>query len=251
MNWYYAREGQQVGPVDENEFNRLVQSGAIQQDTLVWKEGMANWEPYRQAVSSPSAPPKAASAAEPVAAGAGVVCSECGQVYAPDDVIQIAGSQVCANCKPVTMQKLREGVQLAGVMDYAGFWIRFGAKFIDGLILGVPMMVLLFAVGAFDPTAGQEPNFTAALVQFAFYPVALVYNTFFLGRYGATPGKMACNLRVVTGDGAHISYARALGRYFAEILSSIICYIGYIMAAFDVQKRALHDHICNTRVIRK
>ena len=31
----------------------------------------------------------------------------------------------------------------------------------------------------------------------------------------------------------------------------MICYIGYILAAFDDQKRSLHDHICNTRVIYK
>ncbi|HET6371045.1 MAG TPA: RDD family protein, partial [Nitrospiria bacterium] len=43
----------------------------------------------------------------------------------------------------------------------------------------------------------------------------------------------------------------ACGRYFAEILSGIILCIGYIMAAFDDEKRALHDRICGTRVIKK
>jgi uncharacterized RDD family membrane protein YckC len=62
---------------------------------------------------------------------------------------------------------------------------------------------------------------------------------------------MAVGLRIVTSDGGRVSYARALGRSFAEILSSIICYIGYIIVAFDDQKRALHDHICDTRVVRK
>jgi uncharacterized RDD family membrane protein YckC len=62
---------------------------------------------------------------------------------------------------------------------------------------------------------------------------------------------MACKLEVVTADGGKVSYGRALGRYFSTWLSSLICAIGYIMAAFDGQKRALHDHICNTRVIYK
>jgi hypothetical protein len=31
----------------------------------------------------------------------------------------------------------------------------------------------------------------------------------------------------------------------------MVCYIGYIIAAFDGQKRALHDHMCDTRVIYK
>jgi uncharacterized RDD family membrane protein YckC len=62
---------------------------------------------------------------------------------------------------------------------------------------------------------------------------------------------MACGIKVVRPDGDRVSYARALGRYFAEILSGLILAIGYIMAAFDSEKRALHDHICSTRVVKK
>jgi len=74
----------------------------------------------------------------------------------------------------------------------------------------------------------------------------------YLGRYGATPGKMAVKIRVVTPDGGPISYGRATGRFFADILSGMICYIGYLMVAFDKeQRRALHDHICGTRVVKR
>ena len=73
----------------------------------------------------------------------------------------------------------------------------------------------------------------------------------FIGRYGATLGKMALGLRVVTSEGAPVTYARALGRYFAKLLSAFLCGIGYLLAAFDEQKRALHDRICDTRVVRR
>jgi uncharacterized RDD family membrane protein YckC len=53
----------------------------------------------------------------------------------------------------------------------------------------------------------------------------------------------------VDAGGGKIGYGRAFGRSCAEILSQLICAIGYIIAAFDDQKRALHDHMCNTRVI--
>ena len=33
-------------------------------------------------------------------------------------------------------------------------------------------------------------------------------------------------------------------------LSIVMLGIGYLIAAFDDQKRTLHDHICDTRVIR-
>jgi uncharacterized RDD family membrane protein YckC len=62
---------------------------------------------------------------------------------------------------------------------------------------------------------------------------------------------MACQLRVVMPDGGQVSYLRALGRNFAELISAVILGIGYIMAGFDDEKRALHDRICSTRVVRK
>ena len=81
--------------------------------------------------------------------------------------------------------------------------------------------------------------------------LGVVYTTYFLGKYAATPGKMACGLKVVTSDGEKVSYARALGRHFAEWLNVFTLWIGYIMAAFDEEKRTLHDRICDTRVIKK
>jgi hypothetical protein len=44
---------------------------------------------------------------------------------------------------------------------------------------------------------------------------------------------------------------RAIGRYFAKLLSMLILGIGYIMVAFDSEKRGLHDMICDTRVVRQ
>lgn len=47
--WYYAVEGTSVGPVNQSEFDRLVSTGAIRRDTLVWQEGMEDWLPYGRA----------------------------------------------------------------------------------------------------------------------------------------------------------------------------------------------------------
>ena len=75
------------------------------------------------------------------------------------------------------------------------------------------------------------------------------YEVCFLGRFGATPGKMVCRLRVVGPDHTRLTYTRALARHFAGMLSLLTLLIGYLIAAFDSEKRALHDHICNTRVV--
>ena len=88
------------------------------------------------------------------------------------------------------------------------------------------------------------------LLIIAQYAIPAAYDTWFVGKYGATPGKMACNLKVVVEDGERVTYMRAFGRHFAKLLSSMILAIGFIMAAFDDQKRTLHDRICETRVVR-
>ncbi len=165
-------------------------------------------------------------------------------VYFDDELIQFGDALVCGKCKPLFVQKLKEGVTVAGEMVYAGFWIRFGAKFIDGIILGMAGLALAFAGGAIGGrTVAQAMNLLSNII-------SLAYVIYFLGTFGATPGKMACGLKVVRSDGEKISYARACGRFFAEFLSSIILGIGYIIAAFDEEKRALHDRICDTRVVK-
>ncbi|MEO8428740.1 MAG: RDD family protein [Verrucomicrobiota bacterium] len=253
MNWYYADAGRQVGPITDEQLDVLLQSGAIKADTLVWRDGMASWLPYGQvrsaSVSSdPGVPPPMTG---------GIICVECGKSFQPDQVIRYGDRWVCASCKPIFVQKLQEGAQLPGGMEYAGFWIRFVAKFIDGLILAVPLVVLMFAFffSGFRPGGRSTVPWTSVAmqlgVQLCYYALAGAYNIFFIGKYGATPGKMAVRIHVVTPEGGKISYARATGRFFAEILSGLICNIGYIIAAFDREKRALHDHICNTRVVKK
>jgi uncharacterized RDD family membrane protein YckC len=261
MNWYYVEAGQQAGPVDEAQLDELARAGKIQPETLVWREGMANWQPLREArpggVPAMAAPPVGVAVAAPAAVVAGpneAVCAECGGVFARQEMIAYGNLHVCARCKPAFMQKLAEGAQLnTGELRYAGFWIRVGAKMVDGLILSlvfIPLFIFVVVRGANSQSfaSGQFQIFVN-FVQLGFFALNIAYGIFFLGKYGATPGKMACKLKVVTAEGLPISYGRAAGRAFAEILSGLICYIGYIIVGFDGQKRALHDHICNTRVI--
>ena len=180
--------------------------------------------------------------------------SECGRTFAEEDMILFQESWVCAGCKPLFIQKIKEGVSVNGAMNYAGFWIRFGALAIDGFILGIANLLLFVPLGILTPVSEENPfiflSFMPLLMIFQ-YAIPAVYDTWFVGKYGATPGKMACNLKIVVEDGSRVTYLRALGRHFAKWLSWMILAIGFIMAAFDDQKRTLHDRICETRVIRK
>ena len=71
------------------------------------------------------------------------------------------------------------------------------------------------------------------------------------GGPGQTLGKKALGLRVVTPDGESIGYLKAFARHIGKIISSIILGIGFVMAAFDSEKRTLHDRMVNSRVVRE
>jgi len=253
MSWYYHHNGNSLGPVEAAEMQRLFQDQAITGDTLVWTEGMAQWTPY---------------ASSPLAVVAGVVpgetthlCAECGKSFPAGDMLQYEGAWVCAACKPVFFQRIKEGVTPRGQFKLASIGRRFVAVFVDGILLGLLGVILLwpFYAAIFTTfshfTPGHPPKMPTFSLGFTLYQYTVsyglpaAYEIFFIGTYGATLGKMLMKIKVVTPDGGRISYARATGRYFAKILSGIICYIGYLMAFWDEEKRALHDRICGTRVI--
>jgi uncharacterized RDD family membrane protein YckC len=257
MNWYYVEAGQQLGPVDDAQLEALASRGEILSDTLVWREGMDNWQMYGEIKapgSSALAEPPVIAPAGPALASGQAVCAECGGIFNVQEMIPYGGVHVCAGCKPVFMQKLAEGARVStGALNYAGFWIRVGAKILDTIVVGIVFIPLIFY---FAIKAGPSPQFSAyqvlqLLFQLLYMAANIGYQIFFLGKYGATPGKMACGLRVVTAEGGNFGYARATGRAFAEMLSAMICDIGYLIVAFDDQKRGLHDYICSTRVVYK
>jgi uncharacterized RDD family membrane protein YckC len=266
MNWYYAVDDEQVGPLTEAEFNALVQEGKIQSNTKVWREGMPEWAAYADLAYLPApetgtvgfAPAQAAPAPAATVAPAPVTaatlsmagyhkCIECGGTFPELEMISFENVWVCAACKPVFFQKLKEGVASTGTLKYAGFWIRFGAKVLDGIIIEVMSFCAGMVIGL--AMRGAAPNTTGIIGALVGFLVAVCYVIFFNGRFGATPGKMALKLKIVRPDGEPIGYSRAFGRYFAELLSGLILWVGYMMAGWDEEKRALHDRIADTRVI--
>jgi uncharacterized RDD family membrane protein YckC len=255
MQWYYADNGKQVGPLSETDFQALVKAGTITPQTLVWKVGMAAWSAYGTLAADTTAV-RAPVTQVPGSQAGGGECCECGRRFPLDEMLQYENSLVCAGCKPVFFQRVQEGAALPGTMRYAGFWIRFAAKFIDGIVIGaVNMLISLgFTFLAMRSISGGSAGMGLGLQVLAWFVQMFVqgsYTVYFLGKFGATPGKMACKIKVVRADGSPISTGRALGRFFGEMLSGLILGIGYLMVAFDDEKRALHDRLCDTRVIYK
>jgi uncharacterized RDD family membrane protein YckC len=193
----------------------------------------------------------------PVSAPQYQFCSECGQPRPAAEFARFGDRLICPDCKNSYAQKLREGVAPAMAVAYGGFWIRFVAALIDGIICYIVTSILEFALlgSAMVRFAANPADLGSALSKVGLawlisVTVGCSYETYFIGKMAATPGKMAMGLKVVRADGSPVDYARAAGRYFSKVLSAIILFIGYIMAGVDSQKRALHDMICDTRVIR-
>ena len=252
MSLYYSDGKQKIGPISKDELQDLIRSRKVNAKTLIWKPGMDSWQELRR-----FARPKSTAntdVTQPVGVQPRQVCAECGQPFATSDMIPFKENWVCAGCKPAFVQKMKEGVAVSGQLDYAGFWIRFAAFFIDYLILGVLNLMMYIPVGFLAPTAEDDP--VALMVYMPFmmllqFAIPAAFDVFFVGKYAATPGKMACRLKIVESEGDKVSYPRAIGRHFAKYVSFITLYIGFLMAAFDDEKRSLHDRICDTRVIRK
>lgn len=103
--WYYTNNGQQQGPVDDATLDQLIAQGIATSDTLLWKEGFAEWTPLRQA---------RAGTASLTAAAAASTCSMCGQAVGADNLIDLLGHRVCAACKPLAVQMFKEGATPVG-----------------------------------------------------------------------------------------------------------------------------------------
>jgi hypothetical protein len=124
MEWYYSQNNQQLGPVDRAQFDQLVKSGSITPETLVWHDGMAQWEPLSK-ISSPTAAVVSMPGQE--------LCTECRKPFSKSELVQYENCWICATCKPIFFQKLKEGV----TVGTTSVW-RSGANIVMGHTSALP-----------------------------------------------------------------------------------------------------------------
>lgn len=131
----------------------------------------------------------------------------------------------------------------AAALHPAGFWIRTGALLIDV----VCVMAAEMAFGFFMWALTEDRLAAAASRAFRFL-ASPCYFVFLHWARGQTLGKMAFHIRVVSREGGPLSFGQAALRHLGSWLSAAILGIGYLVAAFRADKRALHDLIAGTRV---
>lgn len=246
MQWYYAIDGERFGPVPHSELESLVQAGTVVADTLIWRQGMNEWQTLA-----------AVRAANPA-----WIAER--RSATPPDIETPEAEPAELSPAPTLEVPAVESVELV----YAGFWPRCGAYLVDFFVWWMVWQIFVGIVGtAYFPEAmaiaahgaGYQPKQEELMVLVRFLGAAcviglvwsVIYDSFFLLRFGATPGKLIFGLRVVQADGSPLGFTRIVARCLAKALVGLTLGIGYLVAAFDEHKRGLHDFICNTRVIKK
>src|SRR5262249_12016314 len=146
--------------------------------------------------------------------------------FAHSDLVQIAGNWVCADCKAAFLSRvMASGADVASPLAwrYGGFWIRLGARMVDGLIFLIPAAIfaavmipnILRARGQ-APVAPNELFLASGFITFIVISFALgaCYEILMLKYRSGTLGKMACGLRVIRADGSALSWGTCVGRFF-------------------------------------
>lgn len=252
--WYYSdHERNRLGPVRPQDLATLHDDGQLQADTLVWREGMAQWQPWRTVAAE---------------ALAGVGAARPGLAVENPTPLSSGGNPY------QVVERSPYAAPLAAVGDhadavaghevvYAGFWKRAAAYAIDAFAVGIVVWILQIVVlGAFFGLGAADADDPGALMAgigligmllgLVLVPLvlqAVYYAGFHASARQATLGKMAVGIKVVDEDGQRITFARGLGRFFATILSALILCVGYLMAGFTDRRRALHDMIASTLVV--
>ncbi len=134
----------------------------------------------------------------------------------------------------------RPGMELSdGFHAYAGFWRRFLALMIDGIMLTIVFELTL--------SINNSKTTGSSLVSFL---INLVYFTLLLGGpSGQSVGCKLTKIRLLAVDGSVAGYRKALLRQLYSIISGLTFLLGYLMMLFTPRRQTLHDMMAGTIVV--
>lgn len=225
--WYYV-DGAHVrqGPISAEALAQAFRRGQVRRESLVWREGLAEWVPLEAHLSELPLPALADPAVPPPVAPP------------PQATVPAA--------------------DLDRVQD-AGFLRRLGAFIIDNLLLGsayyVVLMIGAVAVAVLAASGGDDDTLAITLGVAAVLAYALMSYFYYVGmersRLQATVGKLALGIKVVDADGRRLGWGKASARWAGSVLSYATAFIGFFMAGWTRRKQALHDLLAGTYVVDK
>lgn len=136
--------------------------------------------------------------------------------------------------------------------EYGGFWNRYVASVIDGVVTSIGSLIIYIVLGGLYEAGGGSSEGSTVIYFFVSFLFGWLYFAIMeSSAKQATLGKMAMRLVVTDERDNRLTFGRATARYFAKFISAIILMIGYIIAAFTEKKQALHDMVAGTIVYQK
>ncbi len=236
MTWYYSDNGRQVGPIEESTLDDLYRSGVVRNDTPVWREGMAAWQPY--------------AAVRPVQSAA-----------APVSPVPTAGAPFHPGGGPY----VQPGAIAAGFAgpfpgQYAVWANRVIGYLIDSVFV-IVVMVVLYAIGftvlgstmsfgnVFDSGGLQGLSGLGCCCMLALFPAAtlavgLFNRVHLVSQRGSSIGQGVMKIKIVDARGQLLPFGTAFIRLLAQAGLSFIPLLGILDLAWplwDPQRQTLHD----------
>ena len=134
----------------------------------------------------------------------------------------------------------------ASAARHAGFWIRVAATLVDAIWMTAVVFALTLPFGGVTSETGV---LVSSLLSMMFGIVVPVIGW---AIFGATPGKALLGLRVIGGKRRRgLGLVLAFLRLCGVMVSAALLGLGFLMVAFSRDKRALHDHLAGTAVVRR
>ena len=147
--------------------------------------------------------------------------------------------------------KSDEAVGPAPGVAFAGYGARLVAYIIDWAIIGLAVGILWVIIAV--ALANGDSGFVTTTLAGATILIWLLYFPYFWHRNGVTPGMMPFGIRVVRDrDGGPIGWGSAFLRLIGYAIDTIVfgLPIGFLWVFFDKRRRAWHDLIGGTVVIK-
>jgi uncharacterized RDD family membrane protein YckC len=120
----------------------------------------------------------------------------------------------------------------------AGFFQRFAAAFVDGVLLSIVGFVIRTAIG---DAGGSAIGVAIGIAYFGYLEGSAS---------GQTIGKRMLGIRVIDfGSGGPIGFGRAVIRYFGRFVSAIACLLGFFWMLWDRERQTWHDKFANDVVV--
>ncbi len=137
----------------------------------------------------------------------------------------------------------RENITLASIKK------RAFAYTIDEILISILFMIIFFGKVPQDATYEQTLNLLNSLFSYVIL-LKIIYQTFFVWYYGATPGKMMLKIRVIsTIDLENPNIIYSLNRAIIRVISESLFYIGFLWALTNPKRETWHDKVAKTLVI--